>query len=95
MCNILNNFFSSIFTSEDSTTVLREQRYLGSIDGMLNGINIDKEKILNKLEKLQVNKAPVVDGIVLELLVKTSVSLSVPLSVIFNHSFNTGIAPDD
>ena len=35
------------------------------------------------------------DGIVLELLVKTSVSLSVPLSIIFNHSFNNGIVPDD
>ena len=34
-------------------------------------------------------------GIVPELLQKTSVSLSVPLSIIFNHSFNTGIVPDD
>ena len=35
------------------------------------------------------------DGIVPELLVKTSASLSVPLSIIFNHSFNTGIVLDD
>ena len=35
------------------------------------------------------------NGIVPELLVKTSASLSVPLSIIFNHSFNTGIVPDD
>ena len=56
---------------------------------------IDREKVLNKLEKLQVNEVPGVDGIVSELLVKTSVSLSVPLSIIFNHSFNTGIVPDD
>ena len=35
------------------------------------------------------------DGIVPELLVKTSVSLSVPLSIIFNHSFNTAFVPDD
>ena len=62
---------------------------------MLNDINIDKEKVVNKLEKLQVNKAPGVDGIVPELLVKTSLSLSVPLSIIFNYSFNTGIVPDD
>ena len=71
-----------------------KQMYLGSLDGMLNDINIVREKVLNKLEKLQVNKAPGVDGIP-ELLVKTSVSLSVPLSIIFNHSFNTGIVPDD
>ena len=96
MYNILNNFFSSVFTCEDSTNVLPEvkQRYLGSLDGMLNDINIDTEKVCNKLEKLQVNKAPGVDGIVPELLVKTSVSLSVLLSIIFNHSFNTGIVPD-
>ena len=49
---------------------------------MLNDINIDREKVLNKLEKLQVNKAPDVDGIVPELLVNTSVRLSVPLSII-------------
>ena len=30
-----------------------------------------------------------------KLLVKTSVSLGVPLSIIFNHSFNTGIVLDD
>ena len=35
------------------------------------------------------------DGIVPELLVKTSASLSVSLSIIFNHSFNTGIVPGD
>ena len=35
------------------------------------------------------------DGIVPKLLVKTSVSLSVPLSIIFNHSFNTGIVPEN
>ena len=81
MCNILHNFFSSVFICEDFTNVLPEvkQRYLGSLDGMLNDINIDREKVLNKLEKLQVNKAPGVNGIVPELLVKTSVSLSVPL----------------
>ena len=62
---------------------------------MLNDINIDREKILNKLEKLQFIKASGVDGIVPELLVKTSVSLSVPQSIIFNHSFNTGIVLDD
>ena len=37
---------------------------------MLNDINIDRGRVLNKLEKLQVNKAPDVDGIVPELLVK-------------------------
>ena len=62
---------------------------------MLNDINIDREKVLNTLEKLQVNKVPGVDGIVPELLAKTSTSLSVSLSIIFNHSFNTGIVSDD
>ena len=97
MCNILNNLFSSVFTCEDSTNVLPEvkQRYLGSLDGMLNDIDIDREKVLNKLDKLQVNKASGVDDIVPELLVKTSASLNVPLSIIFNHSFITGIVPDD
>ena len=67
---------------------------MGSLDGMLNDINIDREKVLNKLIKLQVNKAPGVDGIVPELLVKTSVSLCISLSIIFNHSY-TGIVLDD
>ena len=51
MCNILNNFFSFVFLCEDSTNVLPEvkQRYLGSLDGMLNHINIDRAKVLNKL----------------------------------------------
>ena len=44
---------------------------MGSFEGMLNYINTDRDNVLNKLEKLQVNKAPGVDGIVSELLVKT------------------------
>ena len=72
MYNVLNNFFSSVFTCEDSTNVLPEvkERYLGSIDGVLTDINIDRERVSNKLQKLQVNKAAGVDGIVPELLVK-------------------------
>ena len=66
---------------------------MGSIDGMLNNINIDRESF--KLEKLQGNKVSGVDGIVPESLVKSSVSLSVPISIIFNHLVNTGIFPDD
>ena len=52
MCNILNNFVSRVFTFEDSTNVLPEvkQRYLGSLHDMLNDINIDREKVLDKLE---------------------------------------------
>ena len=40
MCNILNNFSTSVFTCENLTDVLPEdkQRYFGSSDGMLNDI---------------------------------------------------------
>ena len=55
MCNnYTKQFFSALyFLYEDSTKVLPEveQRYLGSLDGMLNDINIDDEKVLNKLEQ--------------------------------------------
>ena len=54
MCNILNNFISFVFTCEDSINVLPEvkQRYWGSLDGMLNVINRDREKVLNKYRKI-------------------------------------------
>ena len=93
MCNILNNFFILVFKCEDSTNVLPEvkQRYFGSLDGILNDINIDREKVLNKLEKLQVNKVPGVDSVIPKLLVKSSISLSVPLSITYLKRTTHGV----
>lgn len=64
---------------------------MSTLVDMLNYINLNSVKIFNKLEKLQINKPPCVDGIIPEILVKTSASLRVRLSIIFNYSFNSGI----
>ena len=47
MCNILNSYISSIYICEESTNELPEVklRYLGSVDGMVNDITIDREKV--------------------------------------------------
>jgi hypothetical protein len=62
---------------------------------MLHDIVITVELVLSKLLKLQVNKAPGVDGIVPEILLKSAHAICNPLTTIFNASFQSGYVPVD
>src|ERR1700759_1922294 len=58
--NLLNEYFSSVFTNENYTNApVPKQIFKGNIqsEGLL-GIEITEEMVANKLEKLDVNKCP-------------------------------------
>jgi len=63
MCNFLNEYFGSVFTSENSVNELKNV-FNEDKSHMLRDIGLTKDIIANKLSKLKVNKAPGVDGIV-------------------------------
>jgi len=97
MCKILNDYFGSVFTSEDLVNELRDIKCKFSKDNdhMLSNIEIMRDIVLNKLNKLNSDKAPCVDGIVPRILVENSDVLSEPLLYIFKKSIECGRVPSD
>jgi hypothetical protein len=100
VCEVLNEYFSSVFTrenvncSETDFPVLRDL-FSGDRNDVLHDITINEELVLSKLNKLKLNKAPGVDGIVPLILVKAADIVCKPLSSIFNSSLTAGIVPTD
>jgi len=60
MCNLLNEYFGSVFTSENSVNELPEIKCFFNVDKshMLRDIVLTRDIITNKLSKLKVNTAP-------------------------------------
>jgi len=58
MCNLLNEYFGSVFTSENSVNELPEVKCLFNEDKshMLSDIVLTRDIISNKLSKLKINK---------------------------------------
>ena len=67
MCNLLNDYFGSVFTSENSLNELPEVKCFFNQDKsrMLSNMVLTQEIIPNKLSKFKIKKAPGVDRIVL------------------------------
>jgi hypothetical protein len=60
---------------------------------MLSSIEITQNIIVTKLNKLKINKAPGVDGIVPRILVENADVLSIPLLAIYKGSLKSGTVP--
>ena len=87
MSNILNEFFSSVFTDENRLEELPEvkQKFNEDNNHMLRIVSLTKECVLTKLLRLKINKAPGVDDIVPRILVENEYLLSEPLLYIFKR----------
>jgi len=70
----LNDYFGSVFTFEDLVKELPETKckFSNDNDHMLSNIEITRDIILNKLNKLKPNKALGVDEIVPRILLENS-----------------------
>jgi len=97
MCNLLNEYFGSVFTSENSVNELPEVKCFFNEDKshMLRDIEITRDSISNKLSKLKANKAPGVDGNVPRLLVENVDILNLPLLHMYMKSMDSGRVPND
>jgi ribonucleases P/MRP protein subunit RPP40 len=95
--NILNDYFSSVFTVEDVSVIPDpRQIFVGEIsrDGLLD-IDITEEIVLKKLEEINVNKCPGIDGIHPKLLHELRFLLAKPLTQLYRASLEQGIIPYD
>ena len=94
MAEVLNNFFGSVFTEEDLSEIPTQEKLkpdLPSLDDFL----FSENDVKNKLKKLKKQSAPGPDGITPNVLIELSDVLCVPLAMIFNMSFVTGIVPSE
>jgi len=96
MCKLLNNYFSSVFTSEnidkipDTKAVFKEDQ-----DKNLHDVAIMQSVVYEKLKILKQNKAPGVDNLDSGFLKEVAGIISYPLAIIFKQSLDTGMVPID
>ena len=93
MAELLNSFFVSVFTREDTRDIpmLRTER-LGNV---LTTAKITTEKVRRKVQRLRPGSAAGPDSVGPQLLQKLIESLDRPLGVIMQKSLNTGEVPRD
>ena len=86
---ILNEFFSSVFTKENTNSISHpEQVFTGGTKERLLDVSLSIAE--KKLKKLSKNKSPGVDGIHPSLLRKLSNQLSGALSILFRRTIDEG-----
>ena len=94
MANLLNDFFSSVFTTEDTDNIPKPvPTYTGS--SPLTNINIQQETIEEKISKLRSSSSPGPDKLCPRLLQGISSVISRPLAIIYSHSLEEGTVPLD
>ena len=88
---LLNNFFSSVFTIEDTTAIPAAAEFFD--DPGLNNIPITEDMVLAKLEKLTSAGSPGPDEIHPRILKETARTVAKPLLYIFRKSLLLGELP--
>lgn len=88
---LLNSFFSSVFTNENTTHIpeLAEREFHSE----LNNLNITPETVAKKLSKLNASKSPGIDAIHPKVLKECCAQISNVLSSIFNKTILAGTLP--
>ena len=96
MAEILNEYFSSVFTTEDiSSLPVPFTKFEGNTSEHIGQLFVTPEMIAKKIKKMKDNKSPLVDGIPPKLLKEIVEQISTPLAKLFNLSLEEGIVPSE
>ena len=87
---VLNNYFSSVFTQEDINNI---PIFKSQCDNIIEDLNISSNDMVKALKSLKINKSPGPDSIHPRLLKELAVEISIPLTFIFNKSIKDGSIP--
>jgi len=90
--DVFNNYFKSVFTSEDLQNFPDKGP---SPHPDIDNITISSSGILKLLNKLNINKATGPNHIGARILKETSFTIAPILRIIFQHSLDAGIIPED
>ena len=91
---LLVNYFSSVFTKEpqnDEMPFFEKRNYLNELDD----IDITRDMVLKKLQKLKTDKSPGPDCIHPRVLKEVSEAIATPVTIIFKTSLRTKETPND
>ncbi|RUS84500.1 hypothetical protein EGW08_007739 [Elysia chlorotica] len=90
---VLNEFFCSVFTREDTTEIpeFRER----DIKHKQQDMYVTEEDVIKKLNRLDPNKAPGPDNISSSILKQCSNELAAPLAILMNKSLEEGVIPSE
>lgn len=94
ICEILNHYFTTVFTDESSLGNLPIIDY-GKNSNFLDNIEINESVVSTILQKLKPNRSPGIDEIPTKFLIETAGTICMPLSIIFHNSFSSGAVPTD
>ena len=88
---VLNNFFSSVFVTEDDSPIpTLEAEY----EKELNYVNINEEDMKNALQNLNISKSPGPDKMYPRILKELAKELANPLHRLFKKTMDDGKLPD-
>ncbi len=90
-CQLLNNFFASVFTQDDGFQPVFHNR----VNGSLCQVSFTTGKVCKALKSLPKKTSRTPTDIPALLLHQCADILAEPLSVIYQRSFDTGILPSD
>ena len=89
-CEILNNFFTPVFTNEQSDPPKFEMKE----DNNVSEIIVTKEKVLKLLKGVNSSKSAGADGIYTRFIKEAAEILTTPVFILFNKSLSEGSLPD-
>ena len=96
MAEVLNEYFSSVYTTEDiSSLPVPFTKFEGNASEHLGQLFVTPEMIAKKIKKMKDNKSSGVDGIPPKLLKEIVSQISTPLAKLFNLSLEDGILPSE
>ena len=94
MTEVLNEYFSSVFTTEDTSSLpVPFTKFEGNKSEHLGQFFVTPEMITKKIKRMKDNTSPGVDGIPPKLLKEIVGQISTPLAKVFNLSLEEGIVP--
>ena len=89
---VLNDFFQSVFTQEDPSSV---PNFPFKVGCTLNEIYLTEAEVYNELSSLNPYKAPGPDSVHPNLLKNCASSLAHPLFLLYTQSLNSGTIPEE
>ena len=96
MAEVLNEYFSSVFTTEDiSSLPVPFTKFEGNKSEHFGQLFVTPEMIATKIKKMKDNKSTGLDGIPPKLLKEIVEQISTPLAKVFNLSLEEEIVPSE
>lgn len=95
MANILNNQFSSVFTTDQPNVNYVQPMTRAEVEEKLFEFVVTKNDISKRIDDMKNGKAPGPDGICTAVLKNLKNALLDPLQILFQLSLDTGQVPDD